>query len=82
MTDSTASNTSREVRIVALVSEANDLSRRLAAITDELSLLAGEAEAARFERYRSPDFSKQLADHLHQAKRASLTEPSGVDASS
>jgi hypothetical protein len=59
-------------RIAALLAEVTVLSQRLSAATTELGVLLGESQAERFARYRTPEFSKQLSEHLHAAKRAAL----------
>jgi hypothetical protein len=59
-------------RFAELVAEATRLSARLAAVTAELNTLIGDPQAVRFARYRSPEFTQQLSEHLHAAKKAAL----------
>lgn len=61
-------------RVAELLAEASRLSARLAAVTSELESLIGDPQAERFARFRTAEFTRQLTEHLHAAKKAALEE--------
>jgi len=63
-----------ENRVAALAAEANHLTARLAEVVAELSTLLSESHDERFARYRSPEFTRQLFDHMKAAKQAALSD--------
>jgi hypothetical protein len=68
-------------RATELLAEVEQLTTRLWAVLDELRALAnGSDEDAtdRLARYTSSEFTRQLLEHMHLAKRAALLEsPTG-----
>ena len=67
-------------RVAELVAEIQRLSARMNQATAELNTLVGPAtkpQDPEVARYLSPEFTRQLVEHMHRAKRAAILEDSG-----
>ena len=74
MANATLAPAGSGARIVALLAEVTLLSARLTEATSELETLLGESQTERFSRYLTPEFTTQLTEHLHAAKKAALQD--------